>query len=191
MLLMLDNYDSFTYNLVQSFESLGKKVVVYRNDQITIDEIEALQPTHLCISSGPGHPENAGISIACVQHFAGKIPILGVNLGHLAIAAAFGAKIIPTKEILHGKVAPIQHQQKGLFAKIPTPFNATRYHSLVVDKKQLPKELEITATDHNEEIMALSHKKFALNGVQFHPESFFSEHGHALLENFIQTQETQ
>lgn len=190
MLFILDNYDSFTYNLVQGFESLGTEVVVQRNDQITLADIEALQPTHLCIASGPGLPKQADLSLACIQHFAGTIPILGVNLGHLAIAVAFGARIIPSQEIMHGKVALVHHQQQDIFTTLPTPFHATRYHSYVVDKNTLPDELLITATDHNGDIMALSHQTFAIHGVQFHPDSFFSEHGTTLLNNFIHTQET-
>lgn len=191
MLFMLDNYDSFTYNLVQYFQELGQEVVIRRNDQTTLAEIEALQPDYLCISAGPGRPEDAGLALDCIRHFAGQLPILGVCLGHQAIAAAYGGKIIRAQQAMHGKVAPINHQQKGIFKGLPNPFNTTLYHSLVVDKKDFPDELEIIAQTDNGEIMGLRHKKLALNGVQFHPESIFSEYGHELLQNFLDTQETQ
>ncbi|HLS41996.1 MAG TPA: aminodeoxychorismate/anthranilate synthase component II [Paenalcaligenes sp.] len=185
MLLMLDNYDSFTYNLVQYFNELGVEVVVHRNDQITIDEIEALKPSRICVSPGPSTPANAGISIPLIRHFAGKLPLLGVCLGHQAIGEAFGGKTVHAKQIMHGKVSPITHNNTDVFAGLPSPFNVTRYHSLAIDRQSLPECLEITAQTEDGEIMGVRHKDFAISGVQFHPESVLSEHGHALLKNFL------
>lgn len=190
MLLMIDNYDSFTYNLVQYFGELGVDVQVYRNDQITIAEIEQLAPKHLVISPGPCTPNEAGISIAAIQHFAGKIPILGVCLGHQAMAQAFGGRVIHAKKIMHGKLSAIHHNNTGLFSNLPSPFTATRYHSLVAEQSTLPPEFTITAWTENpdgsiDEIMGIKHKTLALEGVQFHPESIMTEHGHDMLRNFL------
>lgn len=185
MLFMLDNYDSFTYNLVQYFGELGQEVVVRRNDQVTLEEIEALNPSHLCISPGPKSPVDAGLSVALIQHFAGKLPILGVCLGHQAIGHAFGARIIRAQQIMHGKVSPISHQGTDLFTDLPSPFNVTRYHSLAIERDSLPACLHVTAQTEDGEIMGIRHRELPIYGVQFHPESILSEHGHALLKNFL------
>ena len=192
MLLMIDNYDSFTYNVVQFLGELGAEVQVYRNDAITLDEIEAMAPDQIVLSPGPCTPDQAGISLAVVERFAGKTPILGICLGHQSIGQAFGGRIIRAGKVMHGKLSPIHHQATGVFRGLSNPLTATRYHSLVIDKATLPDSLEITAwtEDENgnpEEIMAVRHKSFAVEGVQFHPESIMSEHGHQLLENFLQT----
>ena len=186
MILMLDNYDSFTYNLVQYFSELGETVKVYRNDQITINEIEELKPKHIVISPGPCRPDQAGISIDVVNQFKGKIPILGVCLGHQAIGQAFGGKIVHAKTIMHGKTSLINHNNQGVFKGLKNPFTATRYHSLVVEKISCPDCFDITAWTDDEEIMGIKHKTLLVEGVQFHPESILSEHGHDLLRNFIQ-----
>ena len=186
MILMLDNYDSFTYNLVQYFSELGETVKVYRNDQITINEIEELKPKHVVISPGPCRPDQAGISIEVVNQFKGKIPILGVCLGHQAIGQAFGGKIVHAKTIMHGKTSLINHNNQGVFKGLKNPFTATRYHSLVVEKISCPDCFDITAWTDDEEIMGIKHKTLLVEGVQFHPESILSEHGHDLLRNFIQ-----
>ena len=186
MILMLDNYDSFTYNLVQYFSELGETVKVYRNDQITINEIEELKPKHIVISPGPCRPDQAGISIEVVNQFKGKIPILGVCLGHQAIGQAFGGKIVHAKTIMHGKTSLINHNNQGVFKELKNPFTATRYHSLVVEKISCPDCFDITAWTDDEEIMGIKHKTLPIEGVQFHPESILSEHGHDLLRNFIQ-----
>lgn len=191
MLLMIDNYDSFTYNVVQFLGELGAEVQVYRNDAITLDEIEAMAPDQIVLSPGPCTPDQAGISLAVVERFAGKMPILGICLGHQSIGQAFGGRIIRAGKVMHGKLSPIHHQATGVFRGLSNPLTATRYHSLVIDKATLPDSLEITAwtEDENgnlEEIMAVRHKSFAVEGVQFHPESIMSEHGHQLLENFLQ-----
>jgi len=183
---MLDNYDSFTYNLVQYFSELGETVKVYRNDQITINEIEELKPKHIVISPGPCRPDQAGISIEVVNKFKGKIPILGVCLGHQAIGQAFGGKIVHAKTIMHGKTSLINHNNQGVFKGLKNPFTATRYHSLVVEKISCPDCFDITAWTDDEEIMGIKHKTLLVEGVQFHPESILSEHGHDLLRNFIQ-----
>jgi anthranilate synthase component 2 len=183
---MLDNYDSFTYNLVQYFSELGETVKVYRNDQITINEIEELKPKHIVISPGPCRPDQAGISIEVVNKFKGKIPILGVCLGHQAIGQAFGGKIVHAKTIMHGKTSLINHNNQGVFKELKNPFTATRYHSLVVEKISCPDCFDITAWTDDEEIMGIKHKTLPIEGVQFHPESILSEHGHDLLRNFIQ-----
>jgi anthranilate synthase component 2 len=188
MLLMIDNYDSFTYNLVQYFGELGTEVQTFRNDEITLDEITALKPDHICISPGPKTPLEAVISVPVLQHFAGKIPILGVCLGHQSIATAFGGKVIRAQQVMHGKTSPITHTGKGVFANLPSPFIVTRYHSLTIERTSLPDCLEITASTADGEIMGVRHKQFAIEGVQFHPESILSEHGHALLRNFLQQQ---
>ena len=191
MLLMIDNYDSFTYNLVQYFGELGQKVNVYRNDEITVDEIENLKPRHVVISPGPCTPNEAGISLELVEKLAGKIPILGVCLGFQAIAQAFGGNIISAQRIMHGKVSPIHHTGKGVFKGLKNPLNATRYHSLVAEQSTLPECLEVTAWTNNdsgsiEEIMGVRHKTLAIEGVQFHPESILTEHGHQMWNTFLQ-----
>ena len=191
MLLMIDNYDSFTYNLVQYFGELGQKVNVYRNDEITVDEIENLKPKHVVISPGPCTPDEAGISLELIEKLAGKIPILGVCLGFQAIAQAFGGNIIGAQRIMHGKVSPIHHTGKGVFKGLKNPLNATRYHSLVAEQSTLPECLEVTAWTNNdsgniEEIMGVRHKTLAIEGVQFHPESILTEHGHQMLNTFLQ-----
>lgn len=185
MLLMLDNYDSFTYNIVQYFGQLGEDVHVHRNDKITIDEIETLNPKRLVISPGPCSPEEAGISVAAIKHFAGKIPILGVCLGHQSIGAAFGGKVIRSSSLMHGKTSPIHHDGKELFQGLPNPFQATRYHSLIVERHSLPECLEVTAWVDNGEIMGMRHRELPVWGVQFHPESILTESGMDLLKNFL------
>ena len=185
MLLMIDNYDSFTYNLVQYFGELGQEVRTMRNDQITLDDIAALQPDHICISPGPCTPQQAGVSVPLLQRFAGVIPILGVCLGHQAIGAAFGGKIIRAREVMHGKTSLIAHTGVGVFRELPSPFTVTRYHSLSIERASLPACLDVTAWTDDGEIMGVQHKTFNLHGVQFHPESILSEHGHALLQNFL------
>jgi anthranilate synthase component 2 len=184
---MIDNYDSFTYNLVQYFGELGTEVKVFRNDEITIPEIEALKPDHICISPGPCSPKEAGISVATLQHFAGKVPLLGVCLGHQAIGEAFGGKVIRAKRVMHGKTDTVHTTQQGVFKDLPKEFTVTRYHSLAIEKESLPADLEITAWTDDGEIMGVRHKKFAVEGVQFHPESILSEYGHELLDNFLKT----
>jgi anthranilate synthase component II len=185
MLLMIDNYDSFTFNIVQYFGQLGQDVQVHRNDKITLDEIEKLRPERLVISPGPCSPEEAGISVTAITHFAGKIPILGVCLGHQAIGAAFGGNVVRSISLMHGKTSPIHHDGKELFKNLPNPFQATRYHSLVVDRPTLPDCLEVTAWVDNGEIMGLRHKQLPLWGVQFHPESILTEGGMDILRNFL------
>jgi len=190
MLLMIDNYDSFTYNLVQYLGELGAEVKVERNDQISLAQIEAMDPDHIMISPGPCSPNEAGISMEVIRHFAGKKPIFGVCLGHQAIGQVFGGKVIHAQQVMHGKTSPIHHSGVGVFAGLPSPFAATRYHSLVVEKDTLPDCLEITAwtqTDEGEidEIMGLRHRDFVIEGVQFHPESILTEHGHQMLQNFL------
>ncbi len=190
MLLMLDNYDSFTYNLVQYLGELGADVVVHRNDEITIDEIEALKPEKIMVSPGPRTPSEAGISMDVIKLFAGRLPILGVCLGHQSIGQVYGGNIVHARQIMHGKVSPIYHSGKGVFTGLDNPFQATRYHSLVIDKETLPDCLEITAwtiTDDGnmDEIMGVRHKEMGVEGVQFHPESIRSEYGYELLKNFL------
>ena len=185
MILMIDNYDSFTYNLVQYLGELGAKVKVFRNDKITVEEIKALQPGKIVISPGPGRPEGAGISCAIIEVFAGKIPILGVCLGHQCLGYAYGGKIIQAKKLMHGKTSKIYHNRETIFTGIPNPFEATRYHSLVVEKKSLPKCLEVIAWTKDGEIMGLKHDKYPLWGVQFHPESILTKAGKDLLANFL------
>lgn len=186
MLLVIDNYDSFTYNLVQYFGELGAEMDVYRNDVITIDEIEKLAPSHICVSPGPRSPKDAGISCAVIEHFAGKIPILGVCLGHQSIGQVFGGNVVRAPRLMHGKTSPILHDGSGLFAGLPSPFTATRYHSLIVDPATVPDCLEVNARTEEGEIMGLRHKEFAIHGVQFHPESILTEHGKVLLKNFME-----
>jgi len=185
MLLMIDNYDSFTYNLVQYFGELGQDVRVFRNDEITCDAIAAMKPDRICISPGPCSPAEAGISLDVLRRFSGQLPILGVCLGHQAIGHAFGGRVIRAKTLMHGKTAAIEHTGVGVFNGLPNPFTATRYHSLAVERESLPECLEITAWTADGEIMGLRHRSLAVEGVQFHPESIASEHGHALLQNFL------
>lgn len=190
MLLMIDNYDSFTYNLVQYFGELGAEVEVYRNDQITVEAIEAKAPDHLVISPGPCTPNEAGVSVEAIRHFAGKLPILGVCLGHQSIGQAFGGKVVGAKAIMHGKTSPVFHRDVGVFAGLDNPFEATRYHSLVIEQASLPKVLEVTAWTRDEagsvdEIMGVRHVEYNVEGVQFHPESILTRHGHDLLANFL------
>lgn len=190
MLLMIDNYDSFTYNLVQYFGELGATVQVFRNDQITVEQVASLAPRHIVISPGPCTPDQAGISIAAIQAFAGKIPLLGVCLGHQGIGQAFGGKIVRAQQIMHGKTSLIYHQGQGLFKNLPCPFTAIRYHSLVIDRQSLPSCLQITAWTETaegemEEIMGVQHQNLPIVGVQFHPESILTEYGYDLLKNFL------
>ena len=191
MILMIDNYDSFTYNIVQYLLELGADVVVHRNDDIDLDGIAALKPEKIVISPGPCTPNEAGISMQCIEHFAGTIPILGICLGHQSIGQVFGGQVVRAKEVMHGKTSPIHHNAAGVFRNLAGPFTATRYHSLVVEQDSLPECLEVTAwTEANgqiDEIMGLRHRELAVEGVQFHPESILSEHGHALLQNFLQS----
>ena len=185
MLLMLDNYDSFTYNLVQYFAELGADVLVHRNDELTVEQIAKLNPQQIVISPGPCTPNEAGVSVAAIKYFAGKIPLLGVCLGHQSIGQAFGGKIIHAKTLMHGKTSAIHHHNNSVFTGLPNPFTATRYHSLVIDRDSLPDCLEITAWTDDNEIMGVRHKTLAVHGVQFHPESILTEHGHAMLKNFL------
>jgi anthranilate synthase/aminodeoxychorismate synthase-like glutamine amidotransferase len=189
MIFVLDNYDSFTYNLVQYLGELGEEVVVRRNDQITVDEIEELHPDRIVISPGPCTPQDAGISIALIRHIAGRVPLLGVCLGHQAIGEAFGGKVIRAGTLMHGKTSSIEHDGKSIFAGIPSPMIATRYHSLIVQEKDLPNELEISATCHDRDgqrvIMGLRHRRFQVEGVQFHPESVLTELGKQIVRNFV------
>lgn len=190
MLLMIDNYDSFTYNVVQYFGELGADVQVYRNDEITLEQIKALDPDHIVISPGPCTPNEAGVSVAVLKQFAGVKPLFGICLGHQAIAQAFGGYVIRAKEVMHGKTSMIHHNSQGVFKDLPNPFEATRYHSLVIDKDRLPDCLEITSwtedADGNiDEIMGVQHRDYVIEGVQYHPESILTEHGHAQLKNFL------
>ena len=185
MLLMIDNYDSFTYNLVQYFGELGEEVRVYRNDAITCREIAAMQPDRIVISPGPCSPAEAGVSVAVIREFAGRIPLLGVCLGHQSIGAAFGAEIVRARVPMHGKLSPIHHADKGVFRGLPDPLTATRYHSLAIRRETLPACLEITAWTDDGEIMGVRHRECAVEGVQFHPESILTERGHDLLNNFL------
>ncbi|WP_342631283.1 aminodeoxychorismate/anthranilate synthase component II [Marinobacter alkaliphilus] len=192
MLLMIDNYDSFTYNVVQYLAELGADVRVYRNDEITIEQIEALNPERLVISPGPCTPNEAGISMEAIRHFAGKLPILGICLGHQSIGQVYGGDIIRAGRVMHGKVSPVYHNDVGVFRGLSNPLQATRYHSLVIDKDTLPDCLEVTAWTRNEdgsieEIMGVRHKTLPIEGVQFHPESIMTEQGHELLRNFLRT----
>jgi anthranilate synthase component 2 len=191
MILMIDNYDSFTYNIVQYLGELGADVQVYRNDALSLADIDSLAPARIVISPGPCSPSEAGISIDVIRHFAGRVPILGVCLGHQSIGQAFGGDVIRARQVMHGKLSAIHHNSTGVFSTLPSPFTATRYHSLVVDSKTLPDCLEVTAwtqlADGSvDEIMGLRHRTLDLEGVQFHPESILSEHGHQLLKNFLQ-----
>jgi anthranilate synthase component II len=185
VLLMIDNYDSFTYNLVQYFGELGADVHVYRNDAITVDQIAIWQPERIVVSPGPCTPSEAGISVPVIQRFAGRIPILGVCLGHQAIGQAFGGRIVRAQRVMHGKVSAVTHDGRGVFAGIPSPLTVTRYHSLAIERSSLPACLEVTAESEDGEIMAVRHRELAVEGVQFHPEAILTEHGHALLQNFL------
>ena len=189
MLVMIDNYDSFTYNLVQYLSEIGQEVKVYRNDKITIEEVNKLNPKYIVISPGPCTPNEAGISLELINSFKGKVPILGVCLGHQSIGQAFGGKIIHAQTIMHGKTSQIFHENTGVFNGIKSPFTATRYHSLVIDKKSLPDCFDITAWTNDNEIMGIKHKDLPIEGVQFHPESILSEYGHDLLKNFLDQNE--
>lgn len=191
MLLMIDNYDSFTYNLVQYFGELGEEVIVARNDEITLDEIQRLNPTRIVISPGPCTPNEAGISLQLISRFGGKIPLLGVCLGHQSIGQAFGGRIVPAKQIMHGKTSLVFHDNKGVFRGLDNPFVATRYHSLVIERSSMPDCLAITAWTEDGEIMGVRHQSLQIEGVQFHPESILSEHGHQLLGNFLRGCEDQ
>ncbi len=186
MLLMIDNYDSFTYNLVQYLGELGQDVQTWRNDEISIEQIEQLAPERIVISPGPCTPNEAGISVPLLQHFAGKLPILGVCLGHQSIGAAFGGRIVRSREVMHGKTSPVEHTSVGVFRGLPSPYTVTRYHSLAIERTSLPDCLEVTAWTADGEIMGVRHREFAIEGVQFHPESILTEHGHALLKNFLE-----
>jgi len=186
MLLMIDNYDSFTYNLVQYLGELGEDVRVVRNDEITLDEVAGLRPDRIVVSPGPCTPKEAGISVPLIRRFAGRIPILGVCLGHQSIGEAFGGTIVHAKQVMHGKTSAIHHADTGVFKGLPQPFTATRYHSLVIERETRPDVLEITAWTDDGEIMGVRHKTLDIEGVQFHPESILTEHGHAMLKNFLE-----
>ncbi len=186
MLLLIDNYDSFTYNLVQYFGELGADVHVHRNDALTLPQIAAWAPEQIVISPGPCTPAEAGISVPLIERFAGRIPILGVCLGHQAIGQAFGARIVRAKRVMHGKVSPVTHDGRGVFAGLPAPLTATRYHSLAIDEASLPACLAVTARSDDGEIMGVRHREWPVEGVQFHPEAILTEHGHALLRNFLE-----
>ncbi len=187
MLLMIDNYDSFTYNLVQYFGELGEDVRVVRNDEVTVEQIATMNPDRIVVSPGPCTPNEAGVSVPVIRHFAGKIPLLGVCLGHQSIGQAFGGRIVHAKQLMHGKVSEIRHKNTGVFRELPDPLIATRYHSLVIERESLPDCLEVTAWTDDGEIMGVRHKELAVEGVQFHPESFLTERGHDLLANFLRT----
>jgi len=192
MILMIDNYDSFTYNLVQYFGELGAEVDVYRNDAITVEEIAAKDPSHIVISPGPGTPDEAGVSLPLLRGLAGRTPILGVCLGHQAIGQAFGGTVVRARQMMHGKTSAIFHDSRGVFHGLPSPYTATRYHSLIVEEHSLPADLEVTAwttlpDGRRDEIMGLRHRRLSVEGVQFHPESILTEHGHQLLKNFLET----
>ncbi len=185
MLVMIDNYDSFTYNLVQYLGELGEEVRTFRNDEITVDEIAALSPDKVMVSPGPCTPDVAGISLDVIKHFAGKVPLMGVCLGHQSIGQAFGGKIVHARKVMHGKTSMVEHDGSELFVDIPSPYRVTRYHSLVVERDSLPTELEVTAWTDDGEIMGLRHRELPVVGVQYHPESILTEHGHKLLQNFL------
>ncbi len=185
MLLMLDNYDSFTYNLVQYLGELGADVHVHRNDAITLDDVEAMAPAQIVVSPGPCTPSEAGISVPLIQRFAGRVPILGVCLGHQAIGQAFGGRIVRAQRVMHGKISPVTHDGHGVFTGVPTPFAVTRYHSLAIERATMPDVLEVTATADDGEVMGVRHRQLAVEGVQFHPEAILTEHGKRLLANFL------
>jgi anthranilate synthase/aminodeoxychorismate synthase-like glutamine amidotransferase len=186
MLLMIDNYDSFTFNLVQYFGELGAEVKVVRNDELSVEEIQALAPSHIVLSPGPCTPNEAGVTLETIKRLAGRVPILGVCLGHQAIGQAFGGKVVRARQVMHGKVSRIRHDGQGVFKQIENPFVATRYHSLVVERGSLPGCLEVTAQSEDGEIMGLRHRGAPVEGVQFHPEALLTEHGHRMLKNFIE-----
>ena len=186
MLLMIDNYDSFTWNLVQYLGELGADVRVYRNDAITLDEVAALKPDHIVVSPGPCTPSEAGISVPLIRRFAGQIPILGVCLGHQSIGQAFGGRIVRAQRVMHGKLSPVTHDGRGVFKGLPSPFVVTRYHSLAIERDRVPDELEVSATADDGEIMGVRHRRLAVEGVQFHPEAILTEHGMRLLANFLE-----
>jgi anthranilate synthase/aminodeoxychorismate synthase-like glutamine amidotransferase len=185
MLLMIDNYDSFTFNLVQYLGELGAEVKVVRNDELSVQDVEALAPSHVVLSPGPCTPNEAGITLETISRLAGKVPILGVCLGHQAIGQAFGGKVVRAKQVMHGKVSRIRHDGRGVFTQLENEFTATRYHSLVVERDSLPACLEVSAQSEDGEIMGLRHRSLAVEGVQFHPEALLTEHGHRMLENFL------
>jgi anthranilate synthase/aminodeoxychorismate synthase-like glutamine amidotransferase len=185
MLVMIDNYDSFTYNLVQYLGELGEDVRVYRNDEISVDAVQKLNPAQIVLSPGPCTPNEAGITLELITRLAGRVPLLGVCLGHQAIGQAFGGRVVRAGQVMHGKVSRVRHDAKGVFSGIPNDFVATRYHSLVIERASLPAELEITAQSEDGEIMGVRHRQLAVEGVQFHPEALLTEHGHQILENFL------
>ena len=186
MLLMIDNYDSFTYNLVQYLGELGADVRVYRNDAITLDEVAAMAPSQIVVSPGPCTPSEAGVSVPLIQRFAGHVPILGVCLGHQAIGQAFGGRIVRAQRVMHGKLSPVSHDGRGVFTDLPSPFAVTRYHSLAIERDGVPAQLLVTATSDDGEIMGVRHRQWAVEGVQFHPEAILTEHGKKMLENFLE-----
>ena len=190
MIVMIDNYDSFTYNLAQYLGELGAEVRVFRNDQISVDEVAALAPSHVVLSPGPGTPDDAGITLGLIARLAGSVPLLGVCLGHQAIGQAFGGKVVRAGRVMHGKTSRIRHDGGGVFARVPDEFVATRYHSLVVERESLPACLAVTAQSEDGEIMGLRHRGLAVEGVQFHPEALLTEHGHKMLQNFLEENET-
>jgi anthranilate synthase/aminodeoxychorismate synthase-like glutamine amidotransferase len=190
MVLMIDNYDSFTFNLVQYLAELGEEVKVFRNDEISVDEAQALAPRAIVVSPGPSAPENAGISVELITRLAGRIPILGVCLGHQAIGQAFGGRVVRAQRVMHGKVSRVRHDGEGVFRSLPAEFTATRYHSLAVERGSLPDCLKVSAESEDGEIMGLRHRRLAVEGVQFHPEALLTEHGHQMLQNFIQGAQT-
>ncbi|MDY6837221.1 MAG: aminodeoxychorismate/anthranilate synthase component II [Thermodesulfobacteriota bacterium] len=185
MILIIDNYDSFTYNLVQAFGGFGEELEVFRNDQVSLDHIRTLSVDRLVISPGPGVPARAGISLSVIRHFAGRVPILGVCLGHQAIGEAFGGRIVPAERLMHGKVSAVYHDSKGCYRDVKHPFKATRYHSLVVDRPSLPECLDVVSETEQGEIMGIRHRELAIEGVQFHPESFLTQEGEKILSNFL------
>lgn len=189
MVVVLDNYDSFTYNLVQYLAELGAKIVVYRNDRLTVEELAELNPAALVISPGPGRPDEAGISVEAVRRLAPRVPILGVCLGHQAIAVAFGGRVGPAPELMHGKVSDVRHRGEGIYRGVPDPFEATRYHSLVVERADLPSDLEVTAWTEDGQVMGIRHRRFPVEGVQFHPESILTRPGKLILRNFLRLAE--
>jgi anthranilate synthase component 2 len=186
MLLMIDNYDSFTFNLVQYLGELGADVHVYRNDAITLDQVEAWAPEHIVLSPGPCTPAEAGITVPLIRRFAGRIPLLGVCLGHQAIGAAFGGKVVRAAKVMHGKLDAVAHDGRGVFTGVPSPVTVTRYHSLAIERASLPACLEVSASTDDGEIMGVRHREHAVEGVQFHPEAILTEHGHAMLRNFLE-----
>jgi anthranilate synthase component 2 len=190
MIVMLDNYDSFTWNLVQYLWELGAQVSVFRNDEISIEKLQALQPSHIVLSPGPCTPNEAGITLGLIERLAGKVPLLGVCLGHQAIGQAFGGKVVRAGRVMHGKTSVIRHDEKGIFETLPNDFVATRYHSLVVQEDSLPRDLLVTARSEDGEIMGLRHRSLPVEGVQFHPEALLTEHGHKMLQNFLKGNET-